>query len=343
MRIGIVGPVSWRVPPRTYGGWELVAGNLAEELVRRGHEVTLFATGDSVTSARLISVVPRPLSEDPELGRLGSEWEALHLGLAFAHAQSGEFDVLHNHAGALAVTRAAACPVPVLTTLHGSGAEEGSRLIYRTHRDQPSVSITDAERVLAPELNYLATVYNGVEVERFPLGAGGGDYLVCVGRMSPDKGVHLAIEVARRAGIRLVLAGIVPADNADYFDAQIRPALRPGVVEFIGPVTHEQKAPLLAGARAFLHLITYHEAFGLTMVEALACGTPVIAARRGSVPEIVRDGRTGLIVDDLDAAVEGVARVGSLDRAECRRDVADRFSVEGMVTGYERCYQRLSG
>ncbi|MGH8908641.1 MAG: glycosyltransferase family 4 protein [Egibacteraceae bacterium] len=339
MRIGVLGPIAWRIPPRAYGGWEQVAGNLADGLVARGHDVTLFATADSLTTARLSSVVDRPLSEDPGLGRHAREHEAMHVASALARA--AEFDVLHNHAGCFPVCAAPLVATPVLTTLHGSAAEEGSRLIYRRHRDLPYVSITDAERRLCPELSYVATVHNGIAVDRFPFCDRAGGYLLCIGRMSPDKGIHLAIPAAARAGMLLVLAGIVPEENAAYFDARIRPHLADGAVEFIGPVTHAEKGPLMAGAAASLHLVTYEEAFGLTITESLACGTPVIATRRGSIPELLRHGATGFIVDDVEEVAGLVARLGEIDRRACRIEAETRFDVARMVAGYERCYRGL--
>jgi glycosyltransferase involved in cell wall biosynthesis len=338
MRIGILGPISWRVPPENYGGWELVVHHLTEGLVRRGHEVTLFATADSQTSARLSSVVPRPLSLDPELAQHSRAYESLHMAHAFAGAAS--FDILHNNLGSYPVAFTQLCPVPMATTLHGSGAEGDSKVIYRRFPSGPYVSISNAERLLVPELEYAATVYNGIDVSQFTFSNKVGEYLLIVGRMSPDKGIHVAIEVARRAGVPLILAGIVPPENEQYFDEQIAPRLDADI-RFIGPVNHEQKAKLYAGARAFLHLVTYEEAFGLTMVEAMACGCPVIAFRRGSVPEIVVDTETGFIVDSIDAAAAAVANVGRLDRFACRERAASRFSVQRMVDGYESVYRNV--
>jgi len=277
MRIGILGPISWRVPPRHYGGWELVTHNLVEGLVARGHEVTLFATADSQTSGRLVSLCPRPLSEDPALP--SRVYESLHTALAFEYAS--EFDLIHNHMGCHPVCYSRLIPVPMVTTLHGSAAEDGSRLIYSRYRDSHYVSITNAERRLAPELNYLDTVYNGIEVQAFDFSPHRGDYLLVLGRMSPDKGIHAAIAVAQRSGMRLVLSGIVPRENEEYFETQVKPHLKEGVIDFIGPADHALKNRLLQGAYAFLHLITYQEAFGLTMVESMACGTPVIAVPSG--------------------------------------------------------------
>jgi glycosyltransferase involved in cell wall biosynthesis len=339
MRIGILGPISWRVPPRHYGGWELVAYNLVEGLVRRGHQVTLFATADSQTSARLESVCPRPLSEDPNLP--ARVYESLHATLAFE--QADRFDLIHNHLGCYPVCYSRLIPTPLVTTLHGSGAEAPSRIIYSRYRHSPYVSITDAERQLAPDLNYVATVYNGIDVDAFDFSPTPGDYLLVLGRMSPDKGIHTAIEVARRSGLRLVLAGIVPSENREYFETLVRPHLREGFIDFVGPADHVRKNQLLRGAYAFLHPITYHEAFGLTMVEAMACGTPVVAVPMGSVPELVVHGETGFWARDVEEACRLLPKVAALDRARCRQRVAQRFNLDQMVEGYERVYERVLG
>ncbi len=338
MRIGILGPISWRVPPRHYGGWELVTHHLAEGLVRRGHKVTLFASGDSQTSAELASVVPHPLSEDAGLQRLARTWETLHLAAALERA--GEFDLLHNHLGSYPVAFSRLCPVPLLTTLHGSGAEEASRLIYGRFREGPYVSSTDAERRLAPDLTYAATVYSGVDPAQFPFAPQGGDYLLVLGRMSPDKGIHTAIDVAEQCNLPLILAGIVPSEHERYFSERIQPRLSDHI-RFVGPVDLETKARLYGGARALLHLIACEEAFGLTMVEAMACGCPVIGARRGSVPELIADGVTGFIVEGVDQAVAGVRGLGHIDRATCRAHVEAHFTADRMVDGYEAVYRRL--
>jgi glycosyltransferase involved in cell wall biosynthesis len=338
MRIGMLGPISWRVPPRHYGGWELVAYHLTEGLVRRGHDVTLFASGDSLTSARLESVVPRPLSEDAGLAQFARVYETLHTAHAFEHA--AEFDLIHNHMGSFAQCFVRLSPVPVVTTLHGSGAEAHSKLIYAHYADEPYVSITDAERALIPDLNYVATVYNGIDLAGFPFAPAPGEYLLVLGRMSPDKGIHFAIEVAERTGLPLVLAGIVPPENKIYFEERIQPRLGKNI-SFVGPADAKCKAELYGGAAAFLHLITYDEAFGLTMVEAMACGCPVIAVRRGSVPELVVDGKTGFIVDDVDGAVAAVDRIGRIDRAVCRAHVREHFSVDRMVEGYLEVYRTV--
>lgn len=345
MIIGIVAPIAWRTPPHHYGGWERVASQLTEGLVRRGHTVTLFATADSLTRAQLLSVCPHPLTQ--EGSTLDSRvYETLHVAYAYEQAARRGVDLLHNHAGCFGVPPARTAPFPVVTTLHGSAAEAGSRTLYEHYHEQPYVSISEAERRLAPNLNYAATVYNGIDTASFTAHPHPQEYLIVVGRMSPDKGIHLAIQVAQRSGRRLVLAGIVPSENQVYFEEAIRPHLKRGSVEFVGPVDHAQKNDWLSRAYASLHLVTYEEAFGLTMTESMACGTPVVAVRRGSVPELIEEGKTGYVVapdDDetiIRAAVASLREVDKLDRRYIKK-YTQRFDTEAMVTGYERVYKQL--
>lgn len=347
MKIGILAPIAWRTPPEHYGGWELVTSNLTEGLVRRGHEVTLFATADSQTGAHLEAVCPLPLTTDPSLN--SRVYESLHIAHAFEYARAAEFDLLHNHTGCFPLAYSRMLPFPTLTTLHGSAAETGSRTMYQHYKEQPYVAISHSERELAPELNYVATVYNGIDIESFDFSPNAGSYLLVIGRMSPDKGVHLAIRLAEKFGMRLVLAGIVPPENQIYFDEKIKPYLKPGRVEFVGPVNHATKKELYAGAYAFLHLITYREAFGLTMVEAMACGTPVVGVGLGSVPELVKPGVSGVVLTptpDEDQlilrSVEALQQVEHLKRTKVREFVAASFNVEGMVEGYLKVYQELT-
>lgn len=348
MNIGILAPIAWRTPPQHYGGWELVASQLTEGLVHRGHAVTLFATADSLTDARLESICPHPLTQPGSI--LDSRvYETLHIAHAYERAASLRLDILHNHAGCFGVPLARTAPFPVVTTLHGSAAETGSRTLYKHYREQQYVSISDAERRLAPDLNYAATVYNGIEVASFTGSALPENYLVVIGRMSPDKGIHLALEVARRSGRRLVLAGIIPDENQAYFEQQIQPHLVDGKVDFVGPVDHAQKNSWLSRAYASLHLVTYEEAFGLTMAESMACGTPVVAVRRGSVAELIEDGQTGFIVAPggeeaiVQAAVQALARVDALNRVYIRDYTRRRFDTQVMVAGYERVYGEILG
>ena len=340
MRIGLLGPITWRTPPRRYGPWEQVVYHLAEGLVRRGHEVTLFATGDSVTSARLVAVCPRPLGESPDLDP--KIYEYLHVAEALRHARDGALDVLHNHFNCYPLAFADLVDVPIVTTLHGSALlEPATRVIYRQRAQLPYVSISDAERAGLPELRYVATVYNGVDLSQFTFRPEPGRYLAFLGRMSAKKGAHLAVEVARRTGLPLRMAAIIPPDERDFFRREIEPHLDGDRIAYVGELGPLERDRFLGDALALLHLCTVPEPFGLALVEAQACGTPVIGMALGSVPEVVRHGETGWVVHTLEEAVEAVKRVHEIDRAACRRWVEERFTVERMVDGYEAVYRRI--
>ncbi len=335
MRVAMLAPISWRVPPRHYGPWELVVSLLTEGLVARGLDVTLFATADALTRARLAAVCPRPYSEDPGID--AKVWECLHIAHAFERA--AEFDLIHNHFDFLPLSYSGLVATPVVTTIHGFSSERILPVYQRYNGRVHYVSISQADR--HPSLDYVATVYHGIDLGQFTLRAEPEDYLLFFGRLHPDKGAAEAIQVARAAGRRLVLAGIIQ-DQA-YFDTAIAPHLDGDRVTYVGSVGPRERDALLGGAYALLHLINFAEPFGLSMVEAMACGTPVIATRRGSVPEIVADGETGCIVapGDLPAAMAAVERAGSLERARIRTHVAQRFTVDSMVEGYLRVYDHI--
>ncbi|MDR7612718.1 MAG: glycosyltransferase family 4 protein [Armatimonadota bacterium] len=339
MRIAILAPIAWNIPPRAYGPWEAVAGSLADGLASRGVDVTLFATARARTRARLVATVPAPYREDPVWDPRVAE--TLHWAACFERA--GEFDIIHNHTNCYPLAFTPLIRTPVVTTLHGSALlEPWTHPLYRRFRHLPYVSISDAERAGLPELNYVATVYNGIDLAQFTFRPHPGSYLVFLGRMSAAKGVHLAIAIARRAGVPLRIAAHIPPDERDYFDRMVRPQLGPGV-EFVGEVGPPERDVLLGGALALLHPTTVPEPFGLTLVEAQATGTPVIGFNRGAVPELVRDGETGFVVEDVDQAVRAVARVGALDRRRCRQWVEEHFTVDRMVDGYLEVYRRLLG
>lgn len=331
MRIGILGPISWRTPPRHYGAWETVVGNLASGLARRGYDVTLFATGDSMTGATLEAVAPRSHSEDATLDP--KVWEHLHISEAVERAE--EFDILHNNYDFVPLTYSRLIPTPMLTTVHGFSLDQ-FRLVYRKYRSTYFVSISDADR--DPYLPYVATVYNGIRLDEFTFVPAPGDYLAFVGRIHPDKGVHLAIDVARESGRRLVIAGII--QDQEYFDGLIKPKLD-NCVEFIGPVGPVERDRLLGGAWASLHLTTIPERFGLAMAESMAVGTPVVGTDLGSVREVVADGVTGFVVPAPSDAADAVERIGEIDRKACRNHVERNFSVDSMTSGYEKVYAHI--
>jgi glycosyltransferase involved in cell wall biosynthesis/mannose-6-phosphate isomerase-like protein (cupin superfamily) len=333
MRVAMLAPIAWRVPPRHYGPWERVVSLLTEGLVARGVEVTLFATADSLTRARLVGVCPRPYSEDPSLDP--KVWECLHIAAVFE--QAAAFDLIHNHFDFLPLSYSGLVRTPVLTTIHGFSSE---RIVpvYAHYNDRASyVAISNADR--HPRLTYVATVYHGIPLTEFTLRQEHGTYLLFFGRIHPDKGVAEAIAVAQRAHMPLYIAGII--QDKDYYVREVAPYLDGERVRYLGAVGPAQRDALLGGAYALLHLINFAEPFGLSMVEAMACGTPVIACGRGSVPEIVRHGETGFIVQSSDEAVAALSQVRGLHRARIRQHVADNFSQERMVDRYINVYKEI--
>lgn len=331
LRVALLGPVAWRTPPRHYGPWEQVTGLLAEGLTARGVDVTLFATLDSITSGTLDGVCPTGYAEDPSLD--GRVWEAMHV--AYALGRSAGFDLVHNHLDWLPLAFADHCRAPLLTTVHGfSGA--GILPAYARARSA-YVSISDADR--SPELDYVATVHHGVDLGLLPFDPEGGPGLVAFGRIHPDKGTHTAIEIARRAGLPLTVCGIV--QDRRYFEERVAPHVDGERVRFLGSVGPGRRAEILGGSAALLHPIAFDEPFGLSVVESMACGTPVVAYRRGSMAEVVDSGVTGFLVDTVEEAVRAVSRVGAIDRAGCRAQAERRFGVERMVTNYLRIYRDI--
>ncbi|PYX22279.1 MAG: glycosyl transferase [Acidobacteria bacterium] len=331
-RVAILSPIAWRTPPRQYGAWETVASNVTEGLVARGWDVTLFASRDSVTRARLHAVVDKGYEEDATVDPKVVEY--LHISEAFEHA--GEFDLLHSHYDFMALTYTRLIRTPVLTTIHGFSSPK-IMPIYHKYGDGYFVSVSDSDR--ATGLNYLATVYNGIDLSLYPLQDSGGQDLIFLGRIHPDKGVHLAIEVARLSGMRLIIAGIVQDET--YFREQIQPHLDDQNILYIGPVDVKGKNELFARARALLHLNTIPERFGLVLVEANAAGVPVIAMDLGSCREVIKDGETGFLVANVAEAVRVLERILEIDRRACRGRVQQHFSIDTMVEGYERVYSTI--
>jgi len=333
MRIAMLAPIAWRVPPRHYGPWERVVSVLTEGLVRRGVDVTLFATADSLTEARLISVAPRPYNEDPSLDP--KVWECLHISEVFERAE--DFDLIHNHFDFLPLTYSGLVETPLLTTIHGFSSEKILPVYEKYNGRVYYVSISYADR--HPKLDYIATVYHGIPLEEFTLRRPHGDYLLFFGRIHRDKGTAEAIEVAKRSGMRLLIAGII--QDQRYFKEEVEPHIDGRNICYLGSVGPEGRGELLGRAYALLHLINFDEPFGLSLVEAMATGTPVIARPRGAVPEVIRDGVTGFLVDTVEEAAQALAGIEGLDRARIRRHVEENFSSEQMVEGYLKVYQEI--
>jgi glycosyltransferase involved in cell wall biosynthesis len=333
LRLAVLGSISWPSPPPGYGPWEQIAFSVADGMRRRGLDVTLFATGNSQFDGKLASVVPVGLNEDPALD--GEVFTALHIAQLFARA--GEFDLIHNNLDWKPLTYALATDSPpLLTTIHGFSSPQILAAYYAGAKRSFYCSISDADR--DPGLEYLATTYNGIDPSQFTFSDKPGAYLCFLGRFHPEKGAHLAIELARRSGVRLKMAAI-PQDET-YFREQIAPHIDGDRVQFLGAVERDARNELLSRALALVHMTTRPERFGMTLIEAMACGTPVLGARMGSLPEIVVDGVTGFLCDTVDEAVERVPQLASLDRRACRTHVEREFTVERMIDRYVSAYAR---
>jgi glycosyltransferase involved in cell wall biosynthesis len=330
LRIAVLAPVAWRVPPRHYGPWEQFVSLLTEGLVERDVDVTLFASGDSRSSARLSSAIARGWEEDPNADPKVSE--CLHISALFERA--GEFDLIHNSFDFLPLTYSALVSTPVLTTIHGFSSPRIVTVYEKYNSIGGYVAISDANR--HPRLSYLATIHHGIDTDSFALHNNAGGYLLFFGRIHPDKGTADAIAVARRAGLPLVIAGII--QDRRYYNEQVAPHIDGRRVRYVGPIGPHHRPNVLGGAVALLHLIGFEEPFGFSVVEAMACGTPVVAFRRGSMPELIDHGTTGLLVNDMDQAVEAVALAGKLDRPQVRERAVTRFGRDRMVDEYLVAY-----
>jgi glycosyltransferase involved in cell wall biosynthesis len=338
MKIAQISPLMEAVPPKLYGGTERIVSYLADELANMGHEVTLFASGDSITEARLEAVWPRALRLDPEM----RDYIAPHfVMLQTVAARADEFDIIHSHVDYLSFPILQRLDTPFVTTLHGRLDLAELSPLYRTFGDVPVVSISDSQREPLPEANFIGTVYHGLPERLLLPSFGTGGYLAFIGRISPEKGPDAAIRIAARAGMKLKIAAKIDAVDREYFTTCIEPLLNGPDVEFIGEISDADKSAFLGNAAGLIFPIAWREPFGLAMIEAMACATPVIAFRRGSVPEVVDDGVTGFIVDDEDQAVAAARRLNSLDRAQVRRVFDERFTARRMTEDYLNIYRRL--
>jgi glycosyltransferase involved in cell wall biosynthesis len=339
MKIAQIAPLYESVPPRFYGGTERVVHYLTEALIEQGHEVTLFASGDSVTRARLVATCPTALRlTDGCLDQMVHHF--VHLETAYRLAP--QFDIMHSHCDYLHFPVSRRLRLPHVSTLHGRLDIPDLVPLYEEFRDMPLISISGAQRRPLAGANWLGTVLHGLPPDLLPPGPG-GDYLAFLGRISPEKRVDRAIEIAIGSGRPLKIAAKVDKADRDYFETAIRPLLAHPLVEFLGEIGDEEKAEFLGNACALLFPIDWQEPFGLVMIEAMACGTPVIAWPLGSVPEVVTDGETGFLVTSIEEAVRAVGRIDKLQRAICRRVFAERFSAARMARDYVAIYERVTG
>lgn len=331
LRIAMLAPISWRVPPCHYGPWEWVTSLLTEGLVACGVDVTLFATEDSQTIGKLHSICSHPYSEDQDLDP--KVWECLHISEVFEHAD--EFDLIHNHFDFLPLTYSGLVQTPVLTTIHGFSSPKILPVYRKYNHRVYYVAISNADR--NPDLDYVATIYHGIPIAAYEFCAKPDEYVLFLGRIHQDKGTYEAIQVARKAGLPLIIAGIVQDD--EYFQTKVKPHIDGKQVIYVGLAAPAKKSDLLRHARALLHLVNFDEPFGLTVVEAMACGTPVIAINRGSMSELLSNEETGFLVDSPEEAVERLQRIDDIDRNRCRTWVEERFTQTRMVDGYLQVYK----
>ena len=333
MHIAMLSSIAWRTPPRHYGPWENVASLLTEGLVARGHDVTLFATADSQTDGTLHAVCPRGYEEDRTL--IPKVWECLHISELFEHTQ--DFDIIHNHFDFLPLTYTGLTTKPVVTTIHGFSSP-GILPVYKKYNGKVFyVSISDADR--SPDLDYIKTIHHGIDIKQFDFQSQLDDTLLFFGRIHNDKGARQAIEIAAACNKKLILAGIV--QDQVYNDQYVAPHIANDKVIYAGSVGPVERNRLLGKACALLHPIQFDEPFGLSVIESMACGTPVIAFDRGSMPELIENGKTGFLVNNVDEAIESVARIKEIDRATCRRHVERHFTGDRMINEYVQVYEMI--
>ncbi len=333
MKVAILSSIAWRTPPRQYGPWEQVASYLTEGLHEKGVDVTLFATKDSITKARLDGIIDSPYAEDRNTDPKVAE--CLHISHLMEKA--GQFDLIHNHFDFLPLTYSMLIKTPIVTTIHGFSSPKILAVYQKYNAGSPYVSISNADR--HKSLDYIATVYNGIESADFPFESNVSNYLLFFGRIHPDKGAYEAIQIARQAGKTLILAGLVQ-DEA-YFDQKVKPFIDDRSVFYMGNVGSDHRKTLLGKALALLHPIRFEEPFGLSVAEAMFCGTPVIAFNRGSMSELVPDGKAGFLVHTVDEAIQAVGKIGQINRQECRQWAQAMFSKEKMVNSYLNVYERV--
>lgn len=333
MRVAILSPVAWRTPPRKYGPWEQVASNTAEGLAEKGIDVTLFATGDSVTGGKLEYICEKPYSENPEMD--AKVWESLHI--SHLMEQAGNYDLIHNHYDFLPLTYSRLIKTPMVTTIHGFSSPKILPVYKKYNSSGYYVSISNSDR--SPELTYIATVYNGIRTKEFSFVPDHGNYLLFLGRIHKEKGTFESIEIAKKSGMKLIIAGLI--QDHTYFNEKVKPFLNDHDIEYIGNIGPDKRNKLIGRAYALLHPIIFEEPFGLSVAESMYCGTPVVAFKRGSMPELIDHGKTGFLVNNIHEAVEILPYIKKIDREYCHQWVSDRFTMEKMADNYITVYRQI--
>jgi len=333
MKIAILSSIAWRTPPRKYGHWEQVASNIAEGMVEKGLGVTLFATGDSITKGKLNSTCKKPYAENPDIDPKVAE--CLHISNLME--QADQFDLIHNNFDFLPLSYSRLIKTPMLTTIHGFSSPKIIPVYKKYNHSGYYVSISNSDRSL--ELDYIATVYNGINTKDFNLNNEPDDYLLYFGRIHPHKGTYEAIQIAKKTKRKLIISGLI--QDHEYFEAKVKPLLNNDDIVYIGNSGPDERNRLLGGAFALLHPVSFDEPFGLSVVEAMMCGTPVIAFNRGSMPELIMNGKTGFLVNRIEEAAETVENIQFINRKNCRDWAVSNFSREKMVDGYLKAYKQI--
>jgi glycosyltransferase involved in cell wall biosynthesis len=333
MKIAVLAPVCWRTPPRHYGPWEQISSNIAEGMVRHGNDVTLFATGNSHTSGKLEYISEQPYEEDKSLDP--KVWECLHI--SYMMEQADKFDIIHNNYDFLPLTYSRLINTPMITTIHGFSSPKIIPVFKQYNDIGYYVSISNADR--SPELKYVSTVYNGVNPEEFTLNRSQGDYLLYFGRIHHDKGTFEAIKIAKASGMKLIISGIIQDQN--YFKEKVEPFLNKEDIIFVGPSETKERDKLLGGAHALLHPINFAEPFGLSVVESMFCGTPVIAFNKGSMSELIIHGKTGFLINTIEEAVDVLVEIKNINRRYCREWAESKFSMHTMIESYLKIYKKI--
>lgn len=333
LKVAVLAPICWRTPPRHYGPWEQVSSNIAEGLIKQGIEVTLFATGDSLTAGKLEYIAPRSYEEDKNLDP--KTWECLHIGHMMEQADS--FDIIHNNYDFHSLIFSRVIKTPIVTTIHGFSSPRIIPMYKEYNKNTHYVSISNSDR--SPELDYIGTVYNGINIDDFTFNETPEDYLLYFGRIHHDKGTAEAIQIALKSKRKLIISGIIQDEN--YFKEKILPFIDGENIVFVGPSGPEKRDELLGKAAVLLHPINFNEPFGLSVAEAMLCGTPVIAFNKGSMPELIEHGKSGFLVNNIAEAVDALKEIPQLDRAFCRSWSATKFSCEKMSADYLKIYRKI--
>ncbi len=333
MKIALLAPIAWRTPPLKYGPWEQVASNIAEGMVKKGLEVTLFATGNSNTSGKLEYVSETAYAEDSSIDP--KVWECLHISNVMERAS--EFDIIHNNFDFLTLTYSRLINTPMITTIHGFSSQKIIPVYKKYNSNNHYVSISDSDR--SPQLEYIATVYNGIDSRDFTFNENPRDYLLFFGRIHPEKGAYESIQIAKKSNKKLIISGLIQDER--YFEEKVKPFINNEDIVYVGNSGPAQRDKLLGEALALLHPISFDEPFGLSVAEAMFCGTPVIAFKRGSMPELIQHKQTGFIVNSVEEAVDAVNDIHSINRKYCNKWAVSNFSLEKMVDGYYNVYKRI--